>query len=216
MNTATTATKPVTKKATPKAPTAKGVIVIPERRADSAAETAVIPRTVHSTGKTPDIASDIFKDTLTINFANGQVIEVDVSKLTPEIQKQAMLHGLKQKLVDAAAIARDTSNGQKATITEKYNAVKEVADRLTGADPTWNKVREAGASGGGSTSLLARALVKVSGKSREEIDAYLDTKTKEEKAALKVSAKIAPVIAQLQAESNKSDVDGDALLNELM
>lgn len=214
---ATTATKPATTKKSPVAK--KAVVVIPDRREGSAVavkDTLPVANTVHTTGRKPDIASDIFKDTLTINFSNGKVIEVDVSKLSPEIQKQAMLHGLKQKLVDAAAIARNTDTGQSATITEKYEAVKEVADRVTGADATWNKVREAGASASGSSSLLARALVEVSGKSRADIDAYLESKSKEEKAALKLSAKIAPVILRLQAAGNKSDVDGDALLADLM
>lgn len=174
----------------------------------------VVATSAQPMGKRPDIASDIFKDTLTINFANGKTIEVDVTKLSPEIQKQAMLHGLKQKLVDAAAIARNTETGRSATISDKYDAVREVADRVMGEGATWNKVREAGAAGG-SSSLLARALVAMSGKSRAEIDAYLETKSKEEKAALRSSSKVAAIILTLQASSSKSSVDSAELLGEL-
>lgn len=216
-----------TPKAAAKSATASTAKVATKSTGD-AAMSAIVANGSNDTGskviKTPtaatptkkaDIATDIFNNILTINFSNGEVIEVDITKLSPEIQKQAMLHGLKQKLVDAAAIARDTSTGRSATIADKFVAVKEVADRITSADGTWNKVREAGATSSGSASLLARALVQLTGKPRADIDAFLETKSKEEKKALATSDKVAPIIAQLQNAAVAS-IDADGMLQSLM
>jgi hypothetical protein len=167
-----------------------------------------------TTTKIPAVTTDIFGTILTLNFANGKALEVDTLKLSADIVQQATLHGLKQKLVDAAAIGRNPDTGRSATIDDKYEAVLEVFERITTADGTWNKVREGGAATGG---LLQRALIRITGKSKAEIEAYLSDKSKEEQAALRKNAKIAPVIAELQAEANKGgdDVDSDALLETL-
>jgi hypothetical protein len=164
--------------------------------------------------KTPDITTDIFGSILTITMANGAEFSVDTAKLSPEIQQQAMLHGLKQKLVDAAAIARNTTTGRSATIDDKAAAIREVHARITREDaPSWNKGRE----GGGNTSangLLVRALMQMTGKDKAAIDEFLAAKSKEEKAALRKNPKVAAIIAELQTAA--SDVDSDALLDGLM
>jgi hypothetical protein len=157
------------------------------------------------------ITADIFGHTLTLTFSNGQTLELNAMLLAPHIRDNAVLHGLKQKLVDAAAFSRDPETGKSATIADKYNAVKEVFDRITSPEGTWNKVREVGATATGG--LLARALMQMTGKTKEAITDFLDSKTKEEISALKKNPKVAAVIAELQMES--IDVDTDSLLAEL-
>lgn len=158
------------------------------------------------------ITTDIYGGVVTRTFSNGLEIVVDYDKLTPDIQRQCGIHGLNQKLGDAAAIPRNTDTGRSATLTEKYEAIKEVADRITHPTaPMWNKVRGDGESPG--NGLLVRALMELKGKDRASIEAWLEPKTKEEKAALRNNEKVAAAIARLK--SAQSDVDSDALLDEI-
>lgn len=165
-----------------------------------------------------DIEASIADDgTLTLEFRHGETLTLRPEALAPEIQRAAMLHGLKQKLVDAAAIARDTATGRAATIATKYDAVKEVFDRITGAGgeaPSWNKPRAGGA--GGQGGLLARAIARYKSVTIEQAKAYLDRLTDAQKQALRVDHRIAAIINELRAESAKpAGIDTDALLSGL-
>ena len=161
----------------------------------------------NETTKTID-ANIIGGEVLHLAFSNGETISVALSNLTSDIQRQCAMHGLKQKLVDAAAISRNPDTGRSATPADKFNAVLEVANRLLSGQ--WNKVRDgAGAVSGG---LLFRALcIAYPAKAPEVLREYLGKRTAEEKTALR--AKFADIIATLKAPS--TDVDTDAMLNEL-
>lgn len=158
------------------------------------------------------IAADINGTVLTLTFSHGEVIECDGSKLTDEMKTQAMMHGLKQKLVDAAAIARDVDTGRTASIRDKFEAVNEVFERIM-QQGQWNKVREGGA--GGNNGLLVRALAELTGKTRSAVEEFLDAKSKEEKQALRKNAKVAAIIVRMQAEGADDSIDTDAMLDEL-
>lgn len=177
------------------------------------------PTTAEVIGKIPAMQVDISGDVLSIVFSDGNEIVIDASKLSADIAHHAMMHGLKQKLVDAGAIARDVDTGKSATIRDKYNAVADVASRLIGTaeEPaSWNKPR---AEGGGKTSnntLLARALMQLSGKTLAVIAAFLDGKTSEQKNALKKDAKVAKIMLEMQmAKLGDSTSNVDELLSEL-
>ena len=165
-----------------------------------------------------DIEATVGDDgTLILEFRHGEVLRVQPESLNPEIQRAAMLHGLKQKLVDAAAISRDTTTGRAATIVTKYDAVKEIFDRITGAGgeaPSWNKPRAGGA--GGQGGLLARAIARYKGVEVSAAKAYLDRLTDAQKQALRVDPRIATIINELRLESAKpAGIDTDALLGGL-
>jgi hypothetical protein len=152
--------------------------------------------------------------TLVLAFRHGEVLRIHPESLTPEIRHAALLHGLKQKLVDAAAISRDTATGRAATIVTKYDAVREIFDRITGENPSWNKPRVGGASGAGG--LLARAIARYKSVPVEAAKAYLDRLTDAQKQALRVDPRIATIINDLRAESAKpAGIDTDALLGGL-
>ena len=165
-----------------------------------------------------DIETSVTDDgALLIEFRHGETLRLHPELLNPEIQRAALLHGLKQKLVDAAAISRDTATGRAATITTKFEAVKEIFDRITGAGgawPSWNKPRAGGA--GGQGGLLARAIARYKGVEVSAAKAYLDRLTDAQKQALRVDPRIATVINDLRAESAKpAGIDTDALLGGL-
>lgn len=157
----------------------------------------------------PDDAS---QSCLELTFSNGKAMTIRVGSLPDQILRQATLHGLKQKLVDAAAMSRNPDTGRAASIDDKFNAVDEVLKRLLSGE--WNKTREGSATGG----LLLRALVEhyAGRKDRDTIKTWLEGKTDAEKAALRKSGTIAPIIERLRAADVKSDgVDTNALLGEL-
>lgn len=144
-------------------------------------------------------------------LADGTVIDLRFEDLTDSIKVLLMLHGLKQKIVDAAAIPRDTETGRSATDAEKIAAMRAVAERLLAGK--WSATREGGA--GNTGGLLLRALMQLQPhKGRDEIAAWLKGKSKAEQAALRASPKVAPIIDSLRAAAT-GGIDSDDLLAEL-
>jgi len=152
-------------------------------------------------------------NTLTLTFANGKVLNVQVGDIPVNVLAQALMHGLKQKCVDAAAISRNPETGKSATVDDKYAAVKAVVDRLCAG--MWNIPRGEGTGNGG---LLFRALcVMFDGqKSADEVRAWLDGKSEAEQAALRKNPRVADIIERIRPKAKPdASVDTDAMLNEL-
>lgn len=165
----------------------------------------------------PDVSAEIIGNVLRITFGDASLatIVVDASRLSEDISQQALMHGLKQKLIDAAAISRNPDTGRSASVADKYEAIREVWERLLSGQ--WNKVREGGA-GGGTGGLLLRALVRMyAGKQTETaLREYLAERTDAEKAALRKNPKVTRIIEEIRAEStDDSGIDSDALLDGL-
>lgn len=168
---------------------------------------------MNDTKKVPTIQATIDGTKLTLTFANGATLNIDASLVSDDIQRHAVMHGLKQKLVDAAAISRNTETGRPASVSDKYEAVKTVYDRLLRGE--WNATREGGGTGG----MLLQALCHIHAdrKTPEQIRAWLEGKTDQEKAALRKNPKVAEIIEELRAAAGKSydPTLSDDLLNEL-
>lgn len=166
-----------------------------------------------NTKRTPVIETTIEGDVLRLACMNGERLELNVFDLVESIRTQAMLHGLKQKLIDAAAISRNPDTGKSASPDDKWAAVTAVYDRLMRGE--WNAARGEGTGAG--NGLLFRALVRMyPAKTADQLREYLDGKTKAEQAALRANPKVAAVIEEIKAESVKAGgVDSDSLLDEL-
>ena len=156
---------------------------------------------------------------LRLEFANGKTLIVSAADLSESILAHATVHGLKQKLVDAAAVSRNPDTGRPASIDDKYAYVREVYERITNPTGTWNKVRGDGTGASGAGGLLLRALGRLyPAKTTEELRAYLAPMTPEQQAALRANKKVKPVIdaikaedAERRAETGEPD-DSDELL----
>ncbi|MFZ9649764.1 MAG: hypothetical protein ACO29C_06710 [Fluviibacter sp.] len=166
--------------------------------------------------RVPVIMATIDGTVLKLTFSNGKTLELKTNAIAdPAIREAAMMHGFKQKLVDAAAISRNTETGRAASVEDKYQAVLTVFNRLTDDNPQWNATREGGGNSGG---LLLRALVRMydGRKTEQELRAYLDAKTDAQKTALRGNPKVAAIIEELRAESGKAaNIDSNELLGEL-
>lgn len=148
---------------------------------------------------------------LTLTFADGRNLTLAIATLSQEIIDHAIRHGLKQKLVDAAAMSRNPETGRSATIEDKYAAVRVVYERLLAGQ--WNAVRGEGSATGG---MLLSALVRLydGRKTPEQVREYLATLTDAQKTALRANSRVAPIIEQIRAERGQA-TDTDALLDEL-
>lgn len=138
-----------------------------------------------------------------LDFVNG---ETRLFTLNPAMIAQFAAHGAEQKLGDEIAGEKD--------VDDAIIAMDDLIKRLNAGE--WNVKRAAGAFAG--TSILIRALVEASGKSVEEIKAFLENKSQAEKLALRRSDKLRPIVERLESEkaaSSKSAVDTDSLLGEL-
>src|SRR3954465_1908501 len=62
----------------------------------------------------------------TAKWSNGATMQVDARTLSDSMQLWCMVHGLKQKVFDAAAIARDPKTGKSATVAQKFEAANDV------------------------------------------------------------------------------------------
>lgn len=169
-----------------------------------------ITTTVHTDGGLTGNGS------LRIDVVGFTPLMVQIRDLSDAMLEQAVLHGLKQKIVDAAALSRNPDTGRSATAADKYNAMREVLDRVIAGE--WNKTRGDG-TGTGSGGLLFAALCRLyTVKTPEDIRAFLDGKTTAEQAALRKNPKVAAVIETIKAERAKDapdDADTDDMLAEL-
>jgi hypothetical protein len=169
------------------------------------------------TKRTPAIAVDCIlgetpeKDRLVLHPARGEPMTIWPAQFASQVRRYALLHGVKQKIVDAAAISRDPATGRSATPEVKFEAAKAVLYRLLAGE--WNKPREGGAGTGGG--LLLRALMRLyPTRSRDDLAEFVAAKSPEERAALRANPRVAAAIAELRAEGGEP-VDTDGMLAEL-
>ena len=146
---------------------------------------------------------DAGKVAIRIDFRNGRTLTYTIPD---SLMVKFAAHGAEQKLGDETAGLKD--------IDDKVLAVEQLMARLTDPDG-WNVARESNGLAG--TSVLARALVEATGKTMEQIKAFLAGKTQAEKVALRNNAKIKPIVEKIEAEkaAKGAKVDTDALLGEL-
>lgn len=140
---------------------------------------------------------------LRLDFVNG---ETRIFTPPPSLLGRFAAHGAEQKLGDAIAGENE--------IDDAVLSVDDLIGRLNNGE--WTQTRAGGSFAG--TSILLRALVEASGKTNEEIKAFLEGKTQAEKMALRRSDKIRPIVERLEADkakNTKSSVDTDALLGDL-
>lgn len=162
-------------------------------------------REVSFAGKRKAIKNSDFVDgevQVRIDFRNGSTRTFTVPK---DMVARAACHGGEQKYGDSYAGIEDPE--------DMISACEAVQDNLLRGDWT-SRVEGSGIAG---TSVLARALVELTGKQPEDIKAFLKTKTQAEKMALRQSSKLQPIIQRLEAEkvAKASKVDTGALLAEL-
>lgn len=158
--------------------------------------------------KTSTIDKDTGEVVVRLNFSNG---EFRVYNIVPDLMLRFAAHGAEQKLGDEIAGVTD--------VEDCVAAIDELLVRLEKGE--WNIQREANGMSG--TSILAKAMIEMTGKSKTEITEYLSGKSHAEKIALRTNKRLKPIIERLEAEKaaraegkGKTKVDSDELLDGLM
>lgn len=126
------------------------------------------------------------------------------------LHEMALVHGFKQKIADAAAIARNTETGAAATIAGKRDAMQKVVDQLN--DGEWNAVRTGGTGNVGG--LLAQAIANIKKMDIAKVREFLKSKTKAQRDAIGAKPEFAEEMARLWKERAKG-VDITEALEEL-
>lgn len=177
----------------------------------NAAVTAEILPTYRTAVQAPDAWDGCDGGWIELKFANGKELQLSTNSLSNGLLYRAAMHGLKQKLVDAAAMSRNPETGRSATIEDKFAAVQAVYERLLAGQ--WNAVRGEGSATGG---MLLSALVRLydGRKTPEQVRGYLTTLTDAQKTALRANSRVAPIIEQIRAERGQA-TDTEALLDML-
>ena len=137
-----------------------------------------------------------------LDFVNG---ETRLFTLPLELISKFALHGAEQKLGDEISGLDD--------VDDAVMAIDDLMDRLNTGE--WSIKRES--SGLAGASVLARALIELTGKHATAVKADLKLLSQAEKNALRDHPKLKPIIAKLEEGKKKKVavvVDTDALLSK--
>jgi len=165
-----------------------------------------------------------------LTFAVGEgagSFSLDTNELTSEIANRATVHGLVQKVSDAAAIAKSELTGDAATdAATKFAAMQSVAARLTGPDGEWSK--RSGDGSGPVAGIIYRAFEEwvnaMAAKSKKTapdaaaIRAKYDAMDRAGQLALRNVPAIGKIIERIKSERPAREVaavDTNSLLGEL-
>lgn len=127
--------------------------------------------------------------------------------------KHAAIHGMIQRISDAAAISRDPATGLPATAQEKFEAMTRLAEHYNSGNSEWSRRPVAGEGKSGGLLFKALCIMSAETKTADEIREWMSAKTKAQLTALRNSPKVAAIIAELRPVS--IEVDADALMDEL-
>lgn len=144
-----------------------------------------------SAAKAPKFAKkeyDLDTKVVSIEFGNGEVLELNCGELSPEMQSQLMLHGAAQKIGDSYA-------GVKGNFSEGIANAKGVIEQLRAGE--W---RGAGDEARPRLAELAEAISRIKGAPLEKATAAVEKATDEQRKQWRSNAGVKAMIAKLRAE----------------
>lgn len=156
-------------------------------------------------------------DTITFAVEGQKPIVLIVADLNSEVTQRAMVHGLVQKISDAAALPKN-DDGTPASPEDKYNAMLATAERLQSGE--WNKRGETTGESAPS-GLIRRAVIEwavANGRTEAKAIAFYEAKDRAGQLALRKVPEIAAIMERIKAErgaSKASTINADDLLAEI-
>lgn len=156
---------------------------------------------------------------IAFNVLGVGILTFDPTKVDAANRTHAEFHGWKQRIVDGAAISRDTTTGQPATPKEKYDAMAELIAHYESGSAEWSRA----GGGGGGKSITIEAIARVQNLSYEaaeaEVDAMAVKRNEERKKTLAFLGTGARVMAAIKAIRDERMptpvVDADEALDAL-
>jgi len=173
------------------------------------------------TKKARVITTRIDGNLVTFEVRDAGNVTLDLSKLADEVKDRAMIHGMVQRVSDAAAMSRNDETGKPASPVDKLTAMARLVDHYNSGTHLWTMNREGG-GGGNEGGLLGQVLMRAYGPKsgetsdahRERILAYVKKRTPKERAALLAEPRLAQIAVQIREEQGKG-VDTSGMLDEL-
>jgi len=173
------------------------------------------------TKKARVITTRIDNGVVTFTVAGAGDTMLDLGALSEATRHRAMVHGMIQRVSDAAAMSRNDETGKPASPADKLAAMARLVDHYNSGTDQWTMVREGG-GGGNEGGLLGQVLMRAYGakagetadQHRERILAYVKKRTPKERAALLAEPRLAQIAAQIREEQGKG-VDTSGMLDEL-
>lgn len=136
-------------------------------------------------------------------------ITLDTGKLHDTVRTRAVVHGLTQRISDAAAIPFNKEENRYATPQEKYEAMRALVEHYHTGTEEWSRTRAAGGSRvDGETALILRAVAEHQGVPAEDMRERV--KAIAEKRETTVRAYLADVLATAQAAKGVGALAGVA------
>ena len=145
--------------------------------------------------------------TVEVRFGNGLLVACGLDELKPEIVERLALHGLSQKMGDAASSFSKAENYHGA-----FGAIQSVVDNLQNGE--WSS------RGGSGTSDLAQAIAELQDLEIDEADEAVGKMDEEQIATFKKHPAIKMKIAEIQKRRLEAKVkdapDLGAMMQDLL
>ena len=159
--------------------------------------------------------------TITFNVRDAGEVVLNTSRLHDDIMQRAAVHGLIQRISDAAALSRDADTGKSASPADKLAAMQALVSHYETGTSEWKR---AGTGEGGGKSITVEAIARVKQIPYETaldyVNRYAEAKFggngKKCLAFLRQSAQVIDAIAEIRkARTSGPKIDADAALSEL-
>jgi len=150
-------------------------------------------------------------DELAFDVLGVGVLRFDLTAVHGDIRHHAFVHGMIQRISDAAAISRDPETGEPATAQDKFDAMQRLVAHYESGTPEWSRRAAPGEGNKGGLLFKALCIMSAETKTPEDIKAWMAGKTKAQLAALRATERVAAIIATLRPDSGNAD----ELLDEL-
>jgi hypothetical protein len=150
---------------------------------------------------------------ITFHVKGAGDVTLKLARVGEANQVRAMRHGFIQRVADAAALSRNTANGQPATPEAKLAAMTRLVEHYNSGSEAWAPEREGG-SGPGLDGLALAAVAEATGKSLADVVTLVTVSSKAKGvtprvylATLTTAGKVAPILARMRAEGSGVDAD---------
>lgn len=142
-----------------------------------------------------------------MNVPGHASVEVSIDALQPDIVRRLTIHGLAQKLGDAAAKERDPITGKSASAAVKYGSIRRIADALLAGEWT---VRAERLPADAITDERVAAVAAARKMEESIVRKWLVGLPEATRAAAFAHPSVAVEIARMRAERAAAGADPDA------
>jgi hypothetical protein len=158
---------------------------------------------------------------ITFHVKDAGDVVLNTKHLHDDIMQRAAVHGLIQRISDAAAKSRDEVTGKPASTQEKRDSMADLVAYYHTGTKEWKR---AGTGEGGGKSITIEAIARIKSISYEMATDYAERyakakfegNTKKCLAFLRTGKQVMEAIAAIRAERQTAPVvDADAALDEM-